>query len=389
MVWRLFLFLIVVFALSYLWARLSVRNISARSEVPAEHCQVGESFEEEFHLENSGRIPVAVAETDEFTDMPGYRDTRTFSLPSHGSKLWRTVVNCTRRGCYQVGSLDITVSDPLGFFPVKQRIGQFREITVFPRTYELPHFQVIPRQEAGQSPRRWMASEAGSGASRVREYGSGDSLRHVHWPTTAHSGRLMVKEFDPERSNYAFRSVWIIPDMYGPDRYGSGEETTEEYTVTTAASLVRKYIRGGKEVGLIATGSRSVLHLPETGQAHEERILRSLATLRSAGRVPVPSLLAAEVDRFEAGSAVVVIVPSGAGDIVTPLRRAINRGSLITVVLLDTLSFGGETPAGAEVRFLETAGVNVYTVHRGEHISGALDSRFLSDGVTSIGLGVM
>jgi uncharacterized protein (DUF58 family) len=284
--------------------------------------------------------------------------------------------------------MDITVSDPLGFFPVRQRIGRFREITVFPRTYELPHFQVIPRQEPGQSPRRWMASEAGSGASRVREYASGDSLRHVHWPTTAHSGRLMVKEFDPERSNYAFRSVWIIPDMYGPDRYGAGDETTEEYAITTAASLVAKYIRSGKEVGLIATGDRSVLHLAESGPGQEEQILYSLATLRSAGRVPIDTLLSAEVDRFEAGSAVVVIMPAGSGDIVTPLRRAINRGSLITVVLLDTQSFGGDTAAEADMRFLQNAGVNVYTIRRGEYIPGALDSRFLSDGVTSIGLGV-
>lgn len=387
-VWQLFLLITVVFCLSLAWSLISYRRVSVRVSAVPDQCQVGEKLEEEFHLENTSRIPAAVVEVREITDMPAYRNVRTFSLPGGSSRVWRTAVTCTRRGSYSLGALKVTVSDPLGLFPRYVESGRINQVLVLPRTYELPHFEVIPRRVAGWSQRRWMASEVGTSASKVREYTSGDSLRHVHWPTTAHSGRLMVKEFDPERSFYTFRHVWLALDMHGGRRYGRGDETTEEYAITTTASLVRKFIRDGKDVGLVAAGDHSVLHLPAWGTAQEDRILHSLAVLRDTGNIPLPELLNVEAERFEAGTAVIVIMPSVQQDILTPLRRALSRGVFVAVVLLDIASFGGPDIPGPDIRRFEGAGLNVYTIRRGDHIAGALDSRFMSLGATT-GIGVV
>jgi uncharacterized protein (DUF58 family) len=236
----------------------------------------------------------------------------------------------------------------------------------------------VPRQEPGQSPRRWLASETGPAAARVREYARGDSLRHVAWPSTAHAGKLMVREFEPERSNYAYHSIWLVADMYAPVNHGVAPGSTDEYAVTITASLARKYLESGKDVGLMAVADEATVHLPRLGDQHMDHLLRSLAVMQGNGRVPLATLLSSEVDLFEAGSAVIVVMPAERQDLAGALRRAVSRGVIVTAVLLDSPSFGGETPLEETSRPLAAAGINIYIVRNGADIPYALDSRLLS-----------
>jgi uncharacterized protein (DUF58 family) len=378
LLWRLFIFLVFLLLLSYLWLRLSIRHIDGNVAKSPENCQVGERVEEEFAFLNHSRIPTPLIEVREDTDLPGYRNVATFNLAPQGSHNWRTEIRCQRRGRYSLGTLTAKATDPLGFFSMERHFGKSQGIVVFPATLDLPLFQTLPRQEPGASPRHWLASQVGPNASRVREYTSGDSLRHIHWHSTAHTGNLMVKEFDPDRYNYTFKDIWIALDMYQGCQLGVGDETIEEYSITITASLAKKYLESGKNVGLIASGERAYLFLPETGDEHLKDILHALAIIKATGKLPIDNLLASQAERFEAGSALVVITSSDCGGIVAPLRRTVNRGIIVTVILLDAMSFGGETSTIDTARRLVASGINAYTVRRGVEINRALDSRFLS-----------
>lgn len=385
MLWRFLIFMAVVLLLSYLWTRFSIRNIDGRVNIDSGDCQVGDGFKEEFTVFNRSRLPTPLIELREDADFPGYHNTAVISLWPRNSYNWRTRVNCQRRGKYYLGALSARVTDPLGFFPRQSRLGQRQDIIVYPRTLDLPYFQALPRQALRMGTSRWLISEAGPNASRVREYVSGDSLRHVHWHTTAHAGRLMVKEYEPDRSNYAFKDVWIVLDMYRASQWGEGEESTEEYSITTAASLARKYINGGKRVGLIAYGDRPYTFLPEVGDQHLQHMLQGLALMRAKGDVPVNALLTSEWGRFEAGSVVIIIAPSDSRGLVTPLRRAINRGVIVTVILLDSLSFGGRTGAANIARRLVASGLHVYVIRQGLEIARSLDSRLTFSQIQYVG----
>jgi uncharacterized protein (DUF58 family) len=373
--WRLFILVAVILLLSYIWSRLSIRAISGRVKEPTPSCRVGESLEEEFTISNGSRLPTPLIEVREDTDMPGYRNTALFSLAPHQSYRWDTSPSCRRRGQYRIGGLNVKVSDPLGLFPAEKFLGGNYEVIVYPEMLELPFFQALPRQEPGQSPRHWMASETGPGAARVRDYTSGDSLHHIYWHSTAHTGRLMVKEFEPDRSSYNFKNIWVIPDMSRASRWGEGDETTEEYAVTIAASLARKYISTGKQVGLLAAGDRSYLCLPDTGESQLRQIMLALALMKAEGDVPMETLLASQAERFEAGSAIVVIMPPGSREVLVPLRRAMNYGVIVTVILLDAASFGGPTDEENMAYSMIISGLHVYIMRRGSEITRALDSR--------------
>jgi uncharacterized protein (DUF58 family) len=386
MLWRLFIFLVVLLAVNYLWLRLLTRQIEGRLDKNLPFSRVGDYFEETFTVVNNGRLPMLLFEAVENTDLPGYRNDVKFSLPSWGSYTWHTRSLCRRRGQYRIGSLKAKIYDPVGFFYVTRELTDIKYVNILPAVIDLPNFQVLPRREPGLNTRRWFAGEPGHNASRVREYTSGDSLRHIHWHSTAHTGQLMVKEFDPDLTRtYYFNDVWIILDMHRDADFGSGEETTSEYGITIAASLVEKYLNNEKKVGLLASGDHSYLFSPDTGKIHAQKINQALAMLKPTGEVSLENLITSQEERIASGSAVIVITPSDFRRLGTPLRRLLSRGSAVTAVLLDAATFGGKTAAADTSRALTSVGVNVYIVRHGAEINKALDIRHLSSAVQYTG----
>jgi uncharacterized protein (DUF58 family) len=375
MLWRLFIFLAALIVMSYIWMRMNIRNIDGRVVKLSPYGRIGDRFEEEFTFYNRGRLPTSLIEVKENADFPGYKSMATFYLPAHGSYTWRSEGICRRRGLYDMGNLIVKITDPLGFFSLKEKIIDSKSITVLPKTLDLPFFQVLPRQEVGASKRQWFTTESGTNAARVRDYLSGDSFRNIHWHTTAHTGNLMVKEFDPDRVDYSYKDIWVVLDMFHESHFGQGDETTEEYAVNIAASLVKKYIDNGKNVGLMASGERSFLFLPNTGEEHLQELMRALAVVTADATLSLDALLASQEERFEPGSALVVISPSA--NIQMPLRHMANRNTLVTAVLLDAVSFGGKVSAADTARGLIASGIHAYIVWRGAEIPRALDSRYL------------
>ncbi|MDD5339387.1 MAG: DUF58 domain-containing protein [Dehalococcoidales bacterium] len=375
MLWRLFIFLTALLIMSYVWMRINLRHIDGRVVRLSPYCQVGDRFEEEITFTNTGKLPTALIEVKENADFPGYKSTATFHLPAQGTYSWHSEGVCRRRGLYDMGKLIVKITDPLGFFTVKEKIFDSKSITVFPTTIDLPFFQVIPRQEVGPSKRRWFTAEPGTNAARVRDYISGDNFRNIHWHTTAHTGNLMVKEFDPERAVVAYKDIWVVLDMQEATHCGEGDETTVEYAANMAASLVKKYVGEGKKVGLMASGERTYLFIPEASEEHLEKLMTALAVVKADTNLSLDGLIEAQEDRFEPGSAVVVI--SASSNLQAPLRRLVSRGAQVTAVLLDGLSFGGQTSAVDTARNLVMGGIHSYIVRRGAQISKALDSRYL------------
>lgn len=377
--WRLFIFLVLLLGISYLWLRLLARQIEGKINQIPQICRVGDYFEASFTVVNRGRLPMLSCEAEEDTDLPGYRNHAKFSLPSWGSHAWRARDTCRRRGQYRIGNLKAKIYDPLGFFYLRRELTDAKYVNVLPATIDLPYFQVLPRREPGLNTRRWFAGEPGHNASRVREYTSGDSLRFIHWHTTAHKGQLMVKEFDPDFTRtYDFSDVWIILDMYGKTNYGSGDETTAEYGVTIASSLVKKYLDNDKKTGLLASGNHSYLFMPDSGIEQEQRISQALAAVQPSGVVPLGSLITSQEERITQGSAVIIITAADFQSLNVPVRRLISRGIAVTVVLLDAASFGGKIAAADTARALNIEGAHVYMVRKGAELSRALDIRHMS-----------
>ena len=363
--------------LSYLWSRVSIRNVQCKIEEIPQRRKVGDHFLEKATITNDSRLPTPVIEISEDSSLPGFSNRISTNLVTRGSYNWQADVQCRRRGRYGLGTFTVRTSDPLGLFPQVKHTGTRQEFLVFPRTHELPLFELMPQQEYGTGSRRWLYRESSANASRVREYISGDNLRHIHWLSTAHTGNLMVKEFDPDRSRTGLNDIWLVPDMYRGSQMGEGEENTEEYAVTIAASLAKKYLDMDKRVGMITAGDKSFLLEPETGEERLEYILNSLTLLRATGGVSLDNLLSSRMERFKADSAAIIILPSMSPNISAQVRSLTEHRVKVIAILLDAFSFGGMTSSANTPRSLSSAGASVYNVRQGIDLDHALDSRLV------------
>ena len=191
-------------------------------------------------------------------------------------KAWELRSVCTRRGRFSLGPVWVTSGDPFGIFRVSRKLTDGTTVVVYPRTVPLPALRPRSRRAARAARCRACASRSARPTSRrVREYRPGDAFNRIHWPTTARTTRLMVREFELDPT----ADIWIVLDLNRDVHVGSGVESTEEYAVTAAASLARHLLDQGRAVGLV---SQTVTLPADRGPRQVERILEVLALVRAS-----------------------------------------------------------------------------------------------------------
>jgi uncharacterized protein (DUF58 family) len=270
----------------------------------------------------------------------------------------------------------LTAGDPFGLFTRRQQIGKPAHIMVYPQIVELPYFRssFSSLVDFGHGAMGRRISQISPSASSIREMMSGDSQEHIHWRSTAHTGKLMVKVFDAEHSSDTSKDVWIVLDMQKDAHRSDGDDSTVDYGVTLAASLAKRYMDDGMRVGLVASGERGYSFSPDAGNPHYLKMLEALALMKAEGTTPIDELVA-NPDSFSSNSTVVVITTQSTESVVNVLRHLKNYGNSVVGVFIDSSSFGGLLNPEHMANALGATGAQVYVVKKGDSLSKALDSR--------------
>ena len=357
-------------ALGYYWIRQLARSVLFRRELRAGWVEVGDRLEERFTLVNRSWLPLLWAEISDGSDLPGYIVGRVASCGGAGTRHWTTSAVCSRRGVFTLGPWRLHIQDPFGFFSATVCDDETEVIIVHPPVVYLPEITLPMGLMAGSAPVRRRAVSSTVETSRTRLYVPGDPLHHVHWPSTAHHGELIVRESEAQVSG----DLWIILDLDQSVQVGQGVESTQEYGVILAASLADRALRQNRAVGLVAHGVELVFMPPGKGKAQMWRILRALARVRVGGRQHLAQVLRSIERNMGRQTTVLIITPSCASGWVDALLLLTRRGIAPTVVLVDPDSFvdvdapRAPTPVPrvqAAREFLADAGITVHVITQG------------------------
>jgi uncharacterized protein (DUF58 family) len=375
LLWRLLFLTLLVFLFSFIWMLLAKKSISVQSTGLPDHCRAGQWIEQRITVFNKSSLislPVIISQN---TDMPGQFDEMKVNLASRQSIQKEMKIYCRQRGRYKIGQVAATVTDILGLFSARVIFGEQQNIIVYPAVYDLPEFAPFAHDDYIFRARRWIGSGISSMASRVREYVSGDNLNHIHWRSTAHSGQLMVKVFDPDRATIASGVIWIVLDMHREMKLGKGNNGTDEYAITIAASLATKYNKTGTPVGLIASGSRLYTIPPASGEQQLLYLMELLAEIQCRGNTPVDTLISNSAINLGGNSTVIVITPSSRPELTASLRQLGSRGNTVLAVLLNPASFGARGNNVDIRKNLISNGIQTYVVKNGDNLEAALSSQ--------------
>jgi uncharacterized protein (DUF58 family) len=145
-----------------------------------------------------------------------------------------------RRGVFDVGPFDIERIDPFWLTVGTRRQDERATVIVHPKVYDLVGPQGAVRVVENESVLRRASADPMSGFVSMREYVAGDDPRMIHWPTTARTGTLMVREHvevrRPEFTVVLDTADWTA----SPDDF--------EEAVDVAATLAVHAIRTGLDV---------------------------------------------------------------------------------------------------------------------------------------------
>ncbi len=362
--------LLTLFVLSWLWTRYSLRQLVFRRASTSGRVQVGEVFDERLMLDNLSMMPKLWVQIADGSTLPGHRAGYVASIGGRKRATWRARSVCKQRGRFQLGPVTATSGDPFGLFRRRIFMSSSSELLVLPRVLPITNFALFTGGLPGRGRSSRRALQTTTNATTIRDYIAGDALSRIHWRSSAHYDKLMIKEFDLDPAVDA----WVFLDLNEDVQAGEGEHSTDEYGVTIAATVAIYLLRQDLSLGMIVNGEHREFLSLDRGDRQIERVLELLAVVRTGSGIDIKEALAMDAFHFGRNTVAIVITPSNSRDWHEGLRHLQRRGVQVAVVGLDAGSFENEPPDEDTLALLEGAGIPVMRVKCREPLAQVLES---------------
>src|SRR5205814_4894310 len=155
------------------------------------------------------------------------------------------------RGRYAFESVRLTIEDPFALARADLVQGERQALVVYPRLVELDRLFSEGGARAQEGRRLLLRRPTGFELHSVRDYEQGESLRKVHWRSTAHRGQLMVKELEDAPRD----EVAVLLDGDASAVVGAPPESTFDVAVRAAGSILHAHVRRGRRCVLVVNSA--------------------------------------------------------------------------------------------------------------------------------------
>ena len=275
------------------------------------------------------------------------------------------------RGRFPVSDARIVIGDHLGLGSISLMTDQAGvAVVVHPRLVDLQSLFSDAGRLGGAGRRLLLRRPAGFDFHSVREYTQGESLRRVHWPTTARRGQLMVKELEDTPRD----AVVVLLDCDPAGASGRPPDSSFDAAVRAAGSVLKVHAGRGRKAALVTTGSGGAVVQVSSLAEDFRLVLAVLAVARPDARSKLARWLVHEQARTAQAGELVVVTASLEPAAVDVLLAVASR-RLLSIVWVDAPSYAGRptrTPSGP-LR-LSGLGIPVAVVRRGDDLATALDA---------------
>ncbi len=205
--------------------RLVVRNAGARPSLP-------------------GRVDVPIG--------TGLAEAYVPLLAAGAEHTEQLSIAAARRGVIDVGPVSVSRGDPVGLLRREALWPEIHTLHVHPVTAIIPGTSAGLIRDLEGLPTNTIV-DADLAFHAIRDYVPGDSRRHVHWKSTAKTGRLMVRQYEEARHSRIAVTIGITAE----EEYESDDEF--ELAVSVAASLSLQAVRDGRDLVVTTSAERPEL----------------------------------------------------------------------------------------------------------------------------------
>ncbi|MGZ8693388.1 MAG: DUF58 domain-containing protein [Gaiellaceae bacterium] len=355
--------LLLVVGVAWVWVRLSDRPFGVkRGWGDGEHIE-GDNVPVVAELDPTGNVlPASVT----LSERVGRLGEQRHVLRRNGRRLSiRYVLEKVPRGRYAFEDVRAELSDPFALERAIVQLPAPGALLVYPRLVRLGSLFTESGTRSHDGQRLLLRRHSGFELHSVREYEQGESLRRVHWPSTARFGHLMVKELEDSPRD----EIAVLLDADAMAVVGESFEVQ----VRAAGSILDAYVQRGRRGVLVLNSERREVQHVHSPAADWRRALELLAAVEATGDTPVARLLSEEDSPAARALELVVVTARLEPALVDRLiQRALSRRK-VSVVFVDPASFNGapRRPEPALLR-LQAAGIAVAVFRAGDDLAACL-----------------
>ena len=199
----------------------------------------------------------------------------------------------------------------------------------------------------------------------MREYEQGESLRRVHWPSTARRGQLMVKELEDSPRD----EVAVVLDADPAAVVGE----SFELQVRAAGSILLAHARRGRRAVLVVNSPQREHQRVHSADGDWRHALDLLAGVEPEAGPPLAAMLGDEAGAAARALELAVVTASLPPGLVERLVDCSLGHRNVSLVLVDSATFGPAEPRRfPDLLRLQAAGVAVAVLGSGDDLATVL-----------------
>jgi uncharacterized protein (DUF58 family) len=320
------------------WSRKALSQVEASRRFSA-HAFLGEQVNIHLRVKNKGWLPLPWLELRETlpVELVGPHSFQTVTnLGPRAEAQFDYFVQARKRGYYPIGPLSLSTGDLLGLSDSLLATSQPEALVIYPKIIPFTSMDIPSQSPQGTLPHTLPLFEDPTRVFGKRGYMSGDSLRRIDWKSTASSGRLQVKLFEP---SIALETV-VFLNLNAADYYYRSRIDSTELAIVIAASISNWIIEKKQMVGMMVNG-RDPLSAegkpqqipPRKGKRHIMRVLETLARVEIVDQAPLIPLIQQQRYQLTWGTTLIVISGSADDALLDELYQA-RRSGLNSILIL-------------------------------------------------------
>jgi uncharacterized protein (DUF58 family) len=360
--------LVLVVPLALAWVRITLRQPHLSRRWPHENLLERCDVTVDLVLEREPGVPLAALVAHERIGKLAEQEVELRSR-GRGRHAGSYRLRDVPRGRHGFAPVQLSITDPFGLAEAELSLDERQALVVYPRLTELDRLFFDGGAGPEHGRRLLLRRPVGFELHSVREHQQGESLRRVHWPSTARRGALMVKELEDSPRD----EVAVLLDGDAAAVVGSPPDSSFDTAVRAAGSILLAQLRRGRRCVLaLNTANREVQTVSSDGPEWQ-RALELLAAAEPDASLPAGALLESGVGPATRSLELVVVTSRIEPALVDRLLgRALTRRAA-ALVHVEAGSFAGRPhrPEPALLR-LQAAGVPIAVVRQGDDLAVAL-----------------
>ena len=320
------------------WSRRALGQVDAKRRFPT-HAFLGETVKIDLFVQNKGWLPVPWLELRETLPVAlvGPHNFQTVTnLAPRAEAQFEYFVQARKRGYYPIGPLSISTGDILGLSDSLRAKVNAEALIVYPKFIPFTSMEIPSFSPHGTLRHTLPLFEDPTRVFGKRGYASGDSLRRIDWKSSASTGNLQVKLFEPAIALETF----VFLNLNAEDYYYRTRIDSTELAIVIAASVGNWIIAKKQMVGLMVNGRdplaahrRPQSISPHKGKRHMMRLLEMLARVEMIENSALVPLIQQQKSQLAWGTTLIVITGTANIELLDELYQARRSGQNSILIL--------------------------------------------------------